>query len=135
MSKAKETSPQAIKLEARAYPIAEPMNNTLAYATVTINDVFAVKGIRVMNSEKGKFAAMPSMRDKSGEYREVCHPITGDFRKKLNSAVLVAYEAAIERAGQDKSSVLDGIKEGTKADREKNSPFFGKPPKKPEPEL
>ena len=135
MSKPKEASPQGVRLEARAYPISEPANNTLAYATVSINDVFAVKGIRIMSSEKGKFVAMPSLKDKSGEYREVCHPITRDFRKKLNSVVLSAYDVAMEKSGQDKASVLDGINESAKAVKENPTLSRGKSSKKSEQEL
>ena len=135
MSKLKEASQQGVRLEARVYPISEPTNNTLAYATVSINDIFAVKGIRIMNSEKGKFAAMPSMKDKGGEYREVCHPITSDFRKKLNSVVLSAYDVAMEKSGQEKASVLDGIKESAKADKGNPTHSRGKSSKKSEPEL
>lgn len=61
-----------VKLDVRAYPIAEPKGNTVGFASVTINDMFAVHGIRVMNGEKGIFAAMPSVKDSKGEYRDVC---------------------------------------------------------------
>ena len=124
MSKSKDTI-QNIKLEVRAYPIEEPKNNTLAFASITINDAFAVHGIRVMDSEKGKFAAMPNMKDKDGEYRQVCHPITGDFRKQLNAAVLEAYEQAVEKSTPEKASVRNEIKDGASKDagtKEKAAP-------------
>ena len=115
MSKQNSTT-QAITLDARAYPIAEPKNNTLAFASVTINGAFAVHGIRVMDSEKGKFVAMPSMKDNSsGDYRQVCHPITADFRNQLSAAVMEAFEQAVEKGAQAKASVRDEIKSGAAA--------------------
>ena len=33
-----------ITVKARAYPLSEPKGKTLAYASVTIGDVFAVNG-------------------------------------------------------------------------------------------
>jgi len=130
MSKNQEAAAQEFKLDVRAYPIAEPKNNTLAFASVTINDTFAVHGIRVMDSEKGKFAAMPSMKDRDGTYRDVCHPVTGDLRKQLNAAVLQAYEEAL----QEKASVRDQIKDGAKTPKEKSAPDKEKATKKSEPE-
>ena len=47
---AKTQADDAIKLDVRAYPLEEPKGNTLAYASVTIGDMFAVRGIRVMDS-------------------------------------------------------------------------------------
>lgn len=130
MSKKQEAAAQAYKLEVRAYPLEEPKGSTLAFASATINDMFAVHGIRVMDSEKGKFAAMPSMKDKDGEYRDICHPVTGDLRKQLNAAVLQAYDEAL----QEKASVRDQIKEGVKAPKEKAAPDKEKAAKKSEPE-
>ena len=102
-----------VKLDVRAYPIAEPKGNTVGFASVTINDMFAVHGIRVMNGEKGIFAAMPSAKDSKGEYRDVCFPVTAELRKQLNTAVVEAYAAAKE---QERPSVKEQIKAGaTKA--------------------
>ena len=55
-----------IKLDVRAYPIAEPKGSVMAFASVTINDMFAVNNIRVVNSEKGLFVAMPQVKDNKG---------------------------------------------------------------------
>lgn len=130
MAKQQEAEAQAVKLEVRAYPIAEPKNNTLAFASVTINDLVAIHGIRVMDSEKGKFAAMPSMKGTDGKYHDMAHPVTGDLRKQLNTAVLQAYEEAV----QEKASVRDQIKDGAKAAKEAPAPDKAKAAKKAEPD-
>ena len=44
-----------IKLDVRAYPIVEPKGSVVAFASVTIDDMFAVNNIRVVNSEKEPF--------------------------------------------------------------------------------
>ena len=46
--------------------------NLLAYANVTLGGCFAVTGIRVMDSEKGVFVAMPDRKNAKGEYYDVC---------------------------------------------------------------
>lgn len=114
-----------VKLDVRAYPIAEPKGNTVGFASVTINDMFAVHGIRVMNGEKGLFAAMPSAKDSKGEYRDICFPVTADLRRQLNSAVLDAYAAVKE---QERPSVKEQMKEAS-AKTAKKAPAAEKPPK------
>lgn len=96
-----------IKIDARAYPIAEPKGNTVAFASVTINEMFAVRGIKVVNGENGLFASMPSMKDGKGGYQDVCFPTTKELRAEINGAVVAAYNTALE-----KTSVRDQIKEG-----------------------
>ena len=135
MAKQQETEAQAINIEARAYPLSEPKaGGTVAFASVTINDMIAIHGIRVIDSEKGRFAAMPSMKDKDGEYRDIAHPVTGDLRKQLNAAVLAAYDEALEKGPQEKASVRDQIKDGAKAPKEKPAPDKEKAAKKSRPE-
>jgi stage V sporulation protein G len=75
-------------VEARVYHIATPRSNLLAYAAVTLGGCFVVNGIQIMNGKNGVFVAMPSFKDKKGEYRDICFPITADFRAILHEAVL-----------------------------------------------
>lgn len=98
-----------ISVKARAYPIAAPKGKTLAYASVNIGDIFAVNGIRVMDGEKGIFVAMPSAKDRNGEYRDVCFPVIKELRQEINRVVLEAYEQAVE-----KPSVREQLSEGSK---------------------
>lgn len=81
-----------IKLDVRVYPIGEPKGNTLAFANVGIEDLVAINGIRVVNSEKGLFMAMPQSKDKDGGYHDIAFPINGELRKEMSKAVLGAYK-------------------------------------------
>ena len=49
--------------------------NLLANASVDLNGVFAIRGIRVMQGEKGPFVSMPSYKI-GDSYRDVCFPCT-----------------------------------------------------------
>ncbi len=61
-----------------------------AFASITIDDVFVVNEIRVLEGKKGLFVAMPSK--KVGEkYLDISHPITAEWRQRINSAVLSEY--------------------------------------------
>ncbi len=63
-----------------------------AYVTVTFDNCFVVHNIKVIEGKNGAFIAMPSRKTKTGEYKDVAHPINSDFRSKLQSDILSAYE-------------------------------------------
>lgn len=64
-----------------------------AYVTVTFDQCFVVHNVKVIEGRTGVFIAMPSRRTKTGEYKDVAHPINSDFRTELQSRILDAYEA------------------------------------------
>jgi stage V sporulation protein G len=124
-----------VKLDVRAYHIAEPKGNVAAFASVTINDMFAVNNIRVVNSEKGPFVAMPQVKDAKGEYRDICFPVTAEFRKQLNGAILGAYTAEREKAAPEKESTVEKLREGKREEKGTPAPAKEKFVKKSGPEL
>lgn len=63
-----------------------------AYVTVTFDGCFVVHNIKVIHGRSGVFIAMPSRRTKTGEYKDVAHPINSDFRTNLQETILRAYE-------------------------------------------
>ena len=128
MSKTTETkAPEAqapettggLKLDVRVNPIA-PKGNLLAFASVTIGDCFKVDGFRICSGEKGLFVNMPSTQDGQGKWRDVCWPVTADFRRQLNDALIEGYGQAIEnlqatleatRGASEKPSLSGALKE------------------------
>lgn len=84
-----------LPLDVRVRPIA-PMGNLLAFANVTIGGCFKIDGFRICSGEKGLYVNMPSTQDKNGNWKDVCWPVTAEFRKQLNDALLDGYGQAIE---------------------------------------
>jgi len=69
-------------------------NRSRAVATVTFDDCFVVKDIRVIEGEGGKLiVGMPAKKVKE-EWKDIAHPINSEFRQRLTSAVIEAYEKA-----------------------------------------
>lgn len=85
--------------EVRIYP-ANGKGNILAYASIELNGVFTVHGLRVLQGKDGPFVSMPQ-RIVKDEYKDICHPNTKDFRKAVNDAVLDKYEDYLERDESD----------------------------------
>lgn len=75
-----------------------------AVASITIDDVFVVHDIKVIEGEKGTFIAMPSKKTLDGEFRDICHPITSDTRASIQEQVLGAYEKMLS---EEPSSVQE----------------------------
>ncbi len=76
--------------------------STLATASVDLNGVFAVRGVKVVQGANGPFVSMPSYKTADG-FKDVCFPTTKEFREQLHAAVLDAYQqelAQITQRGQ-----------------------------------
>ncbi len=67
-----------------------------AFATVSFDGAFLITGVKVMESKHGLYLGMPRIRKKSGEFKDVCFPITKEMRQEITETVLMAYEAAKE---------------------------------------
>ncbi len=62
-----------------------------AYASVSFDNEFVVKGLKVVEGEKGLWVSMPSRRMKDGSFQDVFHPVSKEARDKIVDAVLKAY--------------------------------------------
>ncbi|NLC92363.1 MAG: septation regulator SpoVG [Treponema sp.] len=74
-----------------------------AYVTVTFDNCFVVHNVKIIEGKSGLFIAMPSRKTANGEYKDVAHPISPDFRFELQDKILAEYKAG-------------HIEEGTSAD-------------------
>ena len=63
-----------------------------AVVSITIDDVFVVHDIKVIEGEKGLFIAMPSRKASHGEYRDIAHPINSETRDRIQSLILEKYQ-------------------------------------------
>ena len=63
-----------------------------AVVSITIDDVFVVHDIKVIEGEKGLFIAMPSRKASDGEYRDIAHPINSETRDKIQSLILEMFQ-------------------------------------------
>lgn len=66
-----------------------------AIVSITLDDVFVVHDIKVIEGDKGLFIAMPSKRAADGEYRDIAHPINSSTRENIQRLILESYEKAV----------------------------------------
>lgn len=75
----------------RVYKI-QGKNKLRAIAFITLDDVFMVHGIKVIEGNKGLFVAMPAEK-KNDIFRDIAHPITAEMRTQIITAVLEKYNS------------------------------------------
>lgn len=66
-----------------------------AVVSITIDNEFAVHDIKIIDSEKGPFIAMPSRRNADGEFRDVAHPINAQTRRQLQDLIMEKYNEVL----------------------------------------
>ena len=69
-----------------------------AFASITLDDSFVIRGLKIIEGKTGTFVAMPSRRRKDGEYQDIAHPINNEAREEMERIILAEYRREIERA-------------------------------------
>ena len=66
-----------------------------AIVSISLDDQLAVHDIKVIHAREKLFIVMPSRKNPDGTYRDYVHPLNGDFRAEVESAILRASEQAL----------------------------------------
>ena len=106
----KPQSTATVSVDVKVYPL-EDKGNLKAFADVTLGGCFAVKGVKVMEGEKGLFTAMPSRADANGIYHDTAFPTNKAMHDKLNKAVVGAYQKEMEKAQGPRSSAINNLRQ------------------------
>lgn len=84
--------------EVRVFPVSE--DKLKAYVTITFDDCFVVRDVKVINGNNGLFVAMPSKKRKDGSFKDMAHPLNNETRRMIESKVLEAYKREVEKPPQ-----------------------------------
>lgn len=63
-----------------------------AVVSVTLDDVFVVHDIKIIEGKDRLFIAMPSRKTSDGEYRDIVHPINSVTREMLHNKIIAKFE-------------------------------------------
>lgn len=75
-----------------------------AFANVTFDNAFVIRGMKIINGNKGFFLSMPSKRRPDGTYQDIAHPVNGETRRMLEEKVLEAYEREVSQKAQNQTA-------------------------------
>lgn len=92
----------------RVFPVDE--DKLKAYVTITLDNCFVVRDLKVISGAEGLFIAMPAKRRKDGSYKDIAHPLNADTRVRMERVILNAYEERVRPpAGGNGSAGGDGL--------------------------
>lgn len=83
--------------EVKVFPVNE--DRLKAYVTITFDDCFVVRDLKVIQGPTGLFVAMPSKKRKDGQFRDIAHPLNQETRNEIEDRVFEAYENELKSMG------------------------------------
>lgn len=66
-----------------------------AVASISIDGVFVVHDIKIIEGDRGLFIAMPSKQSQDGTYRDIAHPIATETREMIQNIVIAKYNETL----------------------------------------
>jgi stage V sporulation protein G len=84
--------------EVKVFPVNE--DRLKAYVTITIDNCFVVRDLKIINGNNGLFVAMPSKKRKDGQFKDIAHPLNNETREHIENKIFEHYEGELKKMGQ-----------------------------------
>ena len=81
--------------EVKVYPVDQ--EKLKAYVSIVLDNCFLVSDIKVIAGPSGLFVSMPSKRKKTGEFKDIAHPLNRETRQWMAERILGEYEIALKQ--------------------------------------
>ena len=72
-------------------------NKLKGFASITLDNAFVVRGLKIIEGASGLFIAMPSRKRKDGTFQDIAHPINMATREWMENQVIAVYRQEIQR--------------------------------------
>jgi len=77
-------------------------NAVRAIGSFTLDNQFAVRGVRIMEDKNGhNFVAFPSREKADGTYEDLAFPLSKDLYAHITGAILDEYKKQVEKQSQE----------------------------------
>jgi stage V sporulation protein G len=67
-----------------------------AYASITFDSSFVVRGLKVIDGKNGLFVVMPSRKLSDGTFKDIAHPLNNEMRKSIEVRVLDKFHETMQ---------------------------------------
>lgn len=84
--------------EVRVYPVGD--EKLKAFVSITLDNCFVVRDLKVIRGSGGLFVAMPSRKMKDGTFRDLAHPLNNETRRMIENKVLDGYHRFLKEEMQ-----------------------------------
>jgi len=84
--------------EVRVFPVNE--EKLRAYVTITFDQCFVIRDLKIIQGATGLFVSMPSKKRKDGTYRDIEHSINNDTRRMIVEKNIAEYHKVGESGAE-----------------------------------
>ena len=94
-------------------PYEKEGSSIKGFARVYINDNFVISNVSILQGSNGLFVTMPSFKTKKVDdkgkdiYRDICYPVTKEFRETLYKAIIDEYGNRKDRPEEDFADYIE----------------------------
>jgi stage V sporulation protein G len=81
--------------EVRVFPVNE--EKLKAYVTITLDNCFVIRDLKVIHGNSGLFIAMPAKRRKDGSFKDIAHPLNSETRERMERTILAEYDRELKK--------------------------------------
>lgn len=85
--------------EVKVFPVSE--DKLRAFVSIVVDSCFMINDIKVIRGKDGLFISMPSRKKKSGDFKDVAHPLNNETRRMIEERVLGEYERVLKERGEE----------------------------------
>jgi stage V sporulation protein G len=87
--------------EVRVFPVNE--EKLRAYVTITFDQCFVIRDLKIIQGTTGLFVSMPSKKRKDGTYRDIAHPINNETRRMIEEKIIAEYNKVVAEGGGERA--------------------------------
>jgi stage V sporulation protein G len=80
--------------EVKVFPVSE--EKLRAFVSIVVDSCFMINDNKVIRGKDGLFISMPSRKKKSGDFKDVAHPLNNETRRMIEERILGEYERVLE---------------------------------------
>lgn len=115
----KEKNVEMPEVTVSVTPYEKEGSSMKALARVVLDDCFVINNVTILEGKSGNnFVAMPgyktNQKDEQGKdiFRDICFPVTAEFRTKMFDAVLADYEVKLKEQAEHSIEATNGKEQG-----------------------
>ena len=105
-------------------------NAVKAIGSFSLDDAFAVRGVRVMEDKNGRnFVAFPSREKQDGSYEDIAFPLSKELYAHITGAIIDEYKTQVEKQAQEQNQAQEASEDPIRtedASEAKSAPKRGK---------
>ncbi len=93
--------------DVRVYPVRD--EKVRAFISIVFDRCFMVNDIKVIQGKDSLFVSMPSRKRKSGEFKDVAHPLNSETRRWVEERILAVYQASLDGVSAGADAALQSV--------------------------